>query len=100
MDMVGPPPQMGPPPPSPKGFAFGGPVGDGLSDSVPAKLSVGEFVVPADAVSGLGNGSTDAGAQHLQGMVNNVRMARGGSVQQPMPIRGGIAAMMNGGLVA
>lgn len=54
--------------------------GDGRSDSIPAaidgvapaKLSTGEFVVPAKAVSKLGRGSTDAGAQKLQSMVNKV----------------------------
>jgi hypothetical protein len=111
MDQMPPMPPMGPPPGgAPQQFAFGGPVGgmgDGLSDSVPAMidgrqpaaLSRGEFVIPADAVSGLGNGSTDAGAEQLQGMVNNVRMARGGTVGQAPPIQGGIAAMMAGGLV-
>lgn len=54
--------------------------GDGRSDSIPAaidgvapaKLSTGEFVVPAKAVSKLGRGSTEAGAQKLQSMVNKV----------------------------
>jgi hypothetical protein len=54
--------------------------GDGRSDSIPAsidgrapaKLSTGEFVVPAKAVSKLGRGSTEAGAKKLQGMVNKV----------------------------
>jgi len=54
--------------------------GDGRSDSIPAtidgaapaKLSTGEFVVPAKTVSKLGRGSTEAGAQKLQGMVKNV----------------------------
>jgi hypothetical protein len=81
--------------------------GDGQSDSVPAlidgkqpaALSRGEVVIPADAVSGLGNGSTDAGAEQLMGMVDNIRQARGGGPQQPPPIQGGIAAMMGGGLV-
>ena len=79
------------------GPAAGGPPqgpGDGMSDSIPAmidgqqpaKLSEGEFVVPADAVSGLGNGSTDAGAQQLQGMVDNVRTMRGGGPVQPPAI--------------
>ena len=54
--------------------------GDGRSDSIPAmidgaapaKLSTGEFVVPAKTVSKLGRGSTEAGAQKLQGMVKKV----------------------------
>lgn len=51
--------------------------GHGRSDSIPAKLSEGEFVLPADVVSGLGNGSTEAGASQLYDMMNNVRGARG-----------------------
>lgn len=75
----------------------GEPQGDGMSDSVPASvsgpggsepaaLSEGEFVVPADVVSGLGNGSTDAGAQQLQGMMDRTRQMRGGGVVQPPAI--------------
>lgn len=51
--------------------------GDGLSDSVPANLSEGEYVVPADVVSNLGNGSTDAGGKQLDGMVDRTRQLRG-----------------------
>lgn len=66
---------------SSKGGLIKGP-GDGQSDSIPARieptgqqatLSNGEFVVPADAVSGLGGGSTDAGANKLQAVVDAVR---------------------------
>ena len=64
--------------------------GDGMSDSIPAKigkkqearLAEGEFVVPADVVSGLGNGSTDAGAKHLYKMMDKVRHARTGRKSQ------------------
>jgi hypothetical protein len=64
--------------------------GDGMSDSIPAtigskqpaRLADGEFVVPADVVSHLGNGSTKAGAQHLYGMMDKVRKARTGRVAQ------------------
>lgn len=73
MDMVN--PQI----PENMGRLMRGP-GDGRSDSIPAvidgkqpaKLSTGEFVVPAKAVSKLGRGSTDAGAAKLQNMVNKV----------------------------
>jgi hypothetical protein len=56
--------------------------GDGMDDLVPAEmddgsqdvlLSDGEFIVPADVVSGLGNGSTDAGAEELYSMMDRVR---------------------------
>lgn len=64
--------------------------GDGMSDSIPgviadkrpARLADSEFVVPADVVSHLGNGSTDAGAKQLYNMMNRVRMARTGTKKQ------------------
>ena len=64
--------------------------GDGMSDSIPAKigrkqparLADGEFVVPADVVSHLGNGSTDAGAKRLYDMMDKVRKARTGNKKQ------------------
>ena len=69
--------------------------GDGMSDSIPAKigkkqearLAEGEFVVPADVVSGLGNGSTDAGAKHLYKMMDKVRHARTGRKSQGKQIK-------------
>lgn len=64
--------------------------GDGMSDSIPgvigskrpARLADGEFVVPADVVSHLGNGSTDAGAKQLYAMMDKVRRARTGTNRQ------------------
>ena len=64
--------------------------GDGMSDNIPAtigdrqpaRLADGEFVVPADVVSHLGNGSTDAGAKKLHGMMDTVRKARTGRKAQ------------------
>lgn len=64
--------------------------GDGMSDDIPAsidnrqpaRLADGEFVVPADVVSGLGNGSTEAGAKHLHKMMTDVRRARTGNPKQ------------------
>lgn len=49
---------------------------DGKSDSIPARLSEGEYVVPADVVSGLGAGSTDAGVRKLMEMSERVRAVR------------------------
>ncbi len=62
--------------------------GDGVSDSIPAtignrqpaRLADGEFVVPARIVSELGNGSTEAGARKLYGMMDRVQKARGKTV--------------------
>jgi hypothetical protein len=64
--------------------------GDGMSDSIPAtigrkqpaRLADSEFVVPADVVSHLGNGSTDAGAKRLYEMMDRVRKARTGRKSQ------------------
>jgi hypothetical protein len=47
--------------------------GDGTSDSVPAMLANGEFVIPADVVSSLGNGSNDSGAQILDEFLRTIR---------------------------
>ena len=49
-------------------------------------LSDGEFVVPADVVSGLGNGSSDAGADKLEDMMGRVRELRTGGKTQPPDI--------------
>jgi hypothetical protein len=53
-------------------LAVGGP-GDGQDDQIPALLSDGEFIIPADVVSALGSGSTDAGSKALYDMIHNVR---------------------------
>jgi hypothetical protein len=69
--------------------------GDGMSDDIPgvignkqpARLADGEFVVPADVVSHLGNGSTDAGAKRLYAMMDKVRKARTGNKKQGKQIK-------------
>lgn len=63
---------------------------DGMADKVPAnidgvqeaRLSDGEFVIPADVVSHLGNGNSDAGAKVLKDMMSRVRKARTGNAKQ------------------
>jgi predicted Rdx family selenoprotein len=63
---------------------------DGMADKVPARideqqearLSDGEFVIPADVVSHLGNGNSDAGAKFLSDMMAKVRKARTGNEKQ------------------
>ena len=47
--------------------------GDGTSDSVPAMLANGEFVIPADVVSSLGNGSNDSGSKVLDKFLHTIR---------------------------
>jgi hypothetical protein len=88
---------------------------DGMADLVPAnidgkqeaRLSDGEFVIPADVVSHLGNGNSDAGAKQLHQMMDNVRKERTGTTQQgkeinpekfmPKMAQGGIARFQTGG---
>ena len=72
-----------------KGRYLQGP-GDGMSDSIPAsidgkqeaRLATGEFVVPADVVSHLGNGDSSAGAKQLHSMMDRARMTRTGTKKQ------------------
>ena len=69
--------------------------GDGMSDSIPAtindrqpaRLADGEFIVPADVVSDLGNGSSNAGAKKLYAMMNKIRKARHGTTKQPPEVK-------------
>ena len=79
--------------PAETGMARGGFLkgqGDGMSDEIkatinekqPARLSDGEFVIPADVVAHLGNGSSKAGAQKLYDMMARVRKARTGTEKQ------------------
>lgn len=64
--------------------------GDGMADKTPAlingqqpaAMTSGEYVVPADAVSHMGNGSSAAGAQQLDQMVGRVRKMRTGGITQ------------------
>jgi hypothetical protein len=64
--------------------------GDGMSDSIPAtiegqqpaRLADGEFVIPADVVSHIGNGSSKAGSKKLYAMLDRVRKARTGHTKQ------------------
>lgn len=63
---------------------------DGMADQInatidnkrPAKLSGGEFVIPADVVSHLGNGNSEAGAKQLYDLMNRIRKARTGTPKQ------------------
>lgn len=79
---------------------------DGMADKIStsidgdqeAALSHGEFVIPADVVSHLGNGNSDAGAEKLYQMMDRIRQARTGTKKQGKQINpdkfmpGGLAA--------
>jgi len=68
--------------------------GDGMSDEVygdiagnqEVALSEGEFIIPADVVSGIGNGSSKSGAEELYEMMDRIRKARTGTAEQPPEI--------------
>jgi hypothetical protein len=72
--------------------------GGGMDDLVPGsiegrqkvRLADGEFVIPSDVVSGLGDGSTDQGVRKLHGLMDDVRQQRTGKKAQPMSIGGKI----------
>lgn len=86
---------------------------DGMADKLrtsidgkqPAALSHGEFVIPADVVSHLGNGNSDAGAKKLYQMMDKIRQARTGTKKQGKQINpdkfmpGGLAQLAQGGAV-
>lgn len=63
---------------------------DGMADKIPARidgkqearLSHGEFVIPADVVGHLGNGNSEAGAKRLYDMMERIRKARTGTAKQ------------------
>lgn len=64
--------------------------GDGMDDRIPAKAEGGhdvllansEYIVPADVISALGNGSSDAGAEKMDKMLERVRIAAHGKATQ------------------
>jgi hypothetical protein len=77
-----------------------------IDDTQAAKLSHGEFVIPADVVSHLGNGNSDAGAKKLYSMMAKIRKARTGNSEQGKRINpdkfmpGGLAQYSGGGAIA
>ena len=85
---------------------------DGMADKLPAniegnqeaRLSHGEFVIPADVVSHLGNGNSEAGADRLYGMMDKIRKARTGTKKQGKQINpdkfllGGSVGYAKGGI--
>lgn len=71
--------------------------GDGMSDDIDfkvegdpvikgARLSADEYVLPADLVAMLGNGSSDAGAKKLDSFTKEMRMKAFGTTKQQKPI--------------
>lgn len=71
--------------------------GAGMDDEIPARagqqeirLSDGEFVIPADVVSSIGDGSTGAGAKELYAMLERIRKKKYGRAKQPAKFSGGL----------
>jgi len=87
---------------------------DGMADKLPAnidgnqeaRLSHGEFVIPADVVSHLGNGNSEAGADRLYSMMDKIRKARTGTKKQGKQINpnkflpGGSVGYAEGGIAS
>ena len=87
----------------------GNPTENGMSDNIPfviagrqeggqmgmqpAVLSPDEYVIPADVVSMLGNGSSNAGANDLDQFINNFRMDKYGRPKQPPEMSGGLSSL-------
>lgn len=61
----------------------GGAVHGGQDDRIPILGAAGEYMVPADVVSGLGDGYSDAGAKKLDQLVANVRQHKGAPKKLP-----------------
>ena len=86
----------------------GDPKEDGMSDNIPfviagqeggqmgmqpAILSPDEYVIPADVVAMLGNGSSTAGSNQLDQFISNFRMDKYGRPEQPPEMRGGLNSL-------
>lgn len=70
--------------------------GGGQDDIVPARLSNSEYVVPADVVSQLGDGSSNAGGKKLDGMLDNVRKHKTGNTKYPAKAKNPLAYIPKG----
>ena len=69
-------------------------IGGTIAGQQPVALSPGEYVVPADVVSSIGDGSTDAGVEQLDGMLDRVRMEKTGTTKQPDAISAKMGGML------
>ena len=54
-----------------------------INDNQPVALSSGEYVIPADGVADIGDGSTEAGARRIAEAVEEKRLERHGTRKQP-----------------
>jgi len=70
-------------------------VGAVIDGQAPAALSAGEFVVPADVISLIGDGNNEAGSKIMQEVIDTIRQKKVGSKSQPNPM----AELFKGGKV-
>lgn len=81
------------------GYVKGGALSGGQDDDIDAKLSHGEYVIPADVVSALGDGANDNGAAKLDKMLKKVRQHKTGRTKFPpkaKPIGKYVGALSHG----
>ena len=57
-----------------------------IGDQQRVAVSPGEYIIPADVVSATGDGSTDAGAERFDQMIDAIRMEKTGTIEQPEPL--------------
>ena len=76
--------------------------GDGMSDQIPfniegqqpALLSRDEYVVPADVVAMVGDGSSNSGADQFDDFIGNIRQMKYGRQVQPRELNQGLGALL------
>ena len=69
-------------------------IGGGMDDNImgkignqsPVAVSPGEYIVPADVVSMLGDGNSDNGSDKLDDMLDRVRTEKTGTTKQAKPL--------------
>ena len=72
-----------------KGVGNGGmtdDIGGMIGNSQPVAVSQDEYIIPADAVAMLGDGSSDSGAKKLDAMLDRIRMDKTGTTKQAKEI--------------
>lgn len=70
--------------------------GGGQDDAVPARLSKDEFVMPADVVAHLGDGSSEAGGKKLDAFMDNVRKQKTGTTKYPTKAKNPLSYLPKG----
>jgi hypothetical protein len=75
----------------------------GMNDDIPmsigadtsaAAVSQDEYIIPADVVAMAGDGSSDAGANKFDKLLDNIRQEKYGKKEQPKPLKGELRSYM------